>query len=455
MASQTIPPTDGGASDPIATPAPDPATPVESSQVSRNTSKSKEAPGTNSPFTSSSDYGVVPGKYFRSRRIKKGEVERPYLRRKDPREFWVDAIPIIGFIIGLAICGLLIWDGVRRVAHHKYCEVLNDNFTSWDDKVWTKEVEVGGFGNGQFEMTTNTNENVWVKDGLLIIKPTLQDEQLIERNTTLDLRGKGCTGRDWTDCVATTNTTNGTIVNPVRSGRINTKLGASIKFGRVEVTAKLPAGDWLWPAIWMLPTHSKYGEWPKSGEIDIAESRGNNRTYAQGGNDIISSTLHFGPDSENDGWWVNNVKRQALHTTFSDKYHTFGLEWTEKYIFTYLNTRLLQVAYTHFAEPFWEYGQFPLADRNGSRLENPWAHTGSNTSPFDQDFYLVLNVGVGGTNGWFKDGKAGKPWIDRGRTAKKDFWQARHQWHPTWEKQGWMEVKNVKILQQAGYNGCK
>lgn len=142
----------------------------------------------------------------------------------------------------------------------------------------------------------------------------------------LDLRGQGCTRTEWFHCLASTNTTNGTIINPVRSARINTKLGASIKFGRVEVTAKLPVGDWLWPAIWMLPTEDHYGEWPRSGEIDIAESRGNNYTHPQGGNNIVSSTLHFGPNSDNDGWWRNNVKRQALHTTYASGWHSYGVE---------------------------------------------------------------------------------------------------------------------------------
>jgi hypothetical protein len=175
-------------------------------------------------------------------------------------------------------------------------------------------------------MTTNTNENVFIKDGALWIKPTLQDSALLETDYTLDLRGRGCTGSDWTQCVALTNTTNGTIINPVKSGRINTKRGASIKFGRVEVEAELPEGDWLWPAIWMLPTDSVYGEWPRSGEIDIMESRGNNYTYKQGGNNIVSSTLHFGPNANNDGWWRNYAKKQALHTAYSSHWHTFGLE---------------------------------------------------------------------------------------------------------------------------------
>lgn len=165
-----------------------------------------------------------------------------------------------------------------------------------------------------------------MKDGVLYIKPTLQDEDLVEDDNVLDLRGKGCTGTKWSDCITATNTTNGTIVQPVKSGRVNTRLSASIRYGRVEVIAKLPAGDWLWPAIWMLPSDNVYGPWPRSGEIDIMESRGNNYTYEQGGDNIVSSAIHFGPNDANDAWWKNFVKRQALHTTYSEGFHLFGVE---------------------------------------------------------------------------------------------------------------------------------
>jgi hypothetical protein len=110
--------------------------------------------------------------------------------------------------------------------------------------------------------------------------------------------------------------------------------------------------------------------------------------------------------------------------------------------------------YTHFSEPFWQYGQFPLSDSNGTRLEDPWSWTGDNATPFDQSFYLIINVAVGGTNGWFKDGKSGKPWLDASPTAKLDFWNAQNQWHPTWEQNGQMKIKSVKMWQQSGYNGC-
>jgi beta-glucanase (GH16 family) len=304
-------------------------------------------------------------------------------------------------------------------------------------------------------MTTNTDENVFVQDGALYIKPTLQAEHLIDTNNVIDLRSDGsCTSTLWSNCLTSTNTTNGTIVNPVKSGRLSTKKGASIKYGRVEVTATLPAGDWMWPAIWLLPVDNVYGDWPRSGEIDIAESRGNDYTYAQGGNNIMSSTLHWGPNSANDAWWRTNVKRNALHSTFPAAPHVFGLEWSEQYIFTYVDTRLLQVMYFTFDRPLYAQGNFPLSDSNGTSLQDPWTQTGRDSTPFDEDFYLILDVAVGGTNGWFQDGASGKPWVDASPTARKDFWDARDQWYPTWQSNGQMVVETVKMWQQAGYNGC-
>jgi beta-glucanase (GH16 family) len=49
----------------------------------------------------------------------------------------------------------------------------------------------------------------------------------------------------------------------------------NMRYGRVEVMAKLPKGDWIWPGIWLLPKGDVYRQWPASGEIDIVESRGN------------------------------------------------------------------------------------------------------------------------------------------------------------------------------------
>jgi beta-glucanase (GH16 family) len=173
-------------------------------------------------------------------------------------------------LIGVLLSGYLVYDGLASVEQPSYCSIWEEDFSSGilDSSIWLKEAEVGGFGNGQFEQTTNTDENVFIKDGILNLKPTLQDSRLIETNNTINLTASGlCTSDLWSNCVISTNTTNGTIVNPVKSARISTRKSKSIQYGRVEVVAKLPQGDWLWPAIWMLPVNDTYGPWPTSGEV--------------------------------------------------------------------------------------------------------------------------------------------------------------------------------------------
>ncbi|BFZ64386.1 hypothetical protein YB2330_005529 [Saitoella coloradoensis] len=398
---------------------------------------------------------VVYTRQFVSRRLK-GPVEKPWLLEEDPREKWVSIIPIIGIVVGFIAAGLLIWDGIRGVAHHKYCPVLIDDFQNGlNTSIWTHDVELGGFGNGEFEWTTADSDNSYVQDGKLFIVPTLTNASLtsneINNGYTVNLTATGeCTSTTKYNCVITSNTTTGQIIPPIKSARLTTKASASIKYGRVEVRARLPKGDWIWPAIWMLPVNNTYGVWPKSGEIDIAESRGNDIFYPEGGRDIISSTLHWGPDSANDGYWRTNNKHRLPHTSFDEGFHTFGLEWSEKYLFTYVDSRLQTVLYTKFQTPFWDRGSFPLSNANGTTYVNPWS-SGTSSTPFDQEFYLILNVAVGGTNGWFVDGKDNKPWVDASSTAMGDFWRQRETWLPTWGSGDHraMVVDKVSMWQQC------
>ena len=79
--------------------------------------------------------------------------------------------------------------------------------------------------------------------------------------------------------------------------------------------AKLPIGDWLWPAIWLLPRDNQYGGWPASGEIDIVESRGNSPEYGPGGYHQSCSRWNYFPDLEtNDPKpWQNNGPNPVNH----------------------------------------------------------------------------------------------------------------------------------------------
>ncbi|KAK3331368.1 glycoside hydrolase family 16 protein [Apodospora peruviana] len=422
-----------------------PANPFQSPDVSR-------PPSSFDSSALAANYEERHQRYFHSRRVKKGEVEKPWMNKADPKEKWVTILPIIGIFVGLAISGFLVWDGIRTVVKHKYCQVLAEDWSQGiRSDIWEQEVQVGGFGNGEFQRTTADGKNVYVEGGHLIIKATPEDDDKLRKEYKIDLLSdKTCTSTSRLACIAMTNVTagNSSIVPPVLSGRINTRKGATIKYGRVEVTAKLPAGDWLWPAIWMMPKDEEYGPWPRSGEIDLAESRGNNYTHPQGGNNIVSSTLHWGPNPANDAFWRTNVKRQALHTTYSSSFHTFGVEWSQKYLFTYIDSRLLQVLYVNFDSPMWERGNFPPVDGNNTRFTDIWGQTKAFNTPFDKPFYLILNVAVGGTNGWFEDNVADKPWLNTSPNAKKDFYLAKDKWFPTWT-QPQMEVQKVMMWQQC------
>lgn len=88
-------------------------------------------------------------------------------------------------------------------------------------------------------------------------------------------------------------------------------------------------------------------------------------------------------------------KKNALHSTYAKGFHTYGVEWTPDYMFTYIDSKPIQVLYTKFNKPFWQRGNYPPGDANGTRLIDPWSQTGHDSTPFDQDFYLILNVAVG------------------------------------------------------------
>jgi hypothetical protein len=133
--------------------------------------------------------------------------------------------------------------------------------------------------NGEFEMTTDKDENLYIRNNQLYIMPTLTSDEIgadavINGGSyTIDNCNAGqgtfsiSADSSQSNCSATSDGTH--VIPPVKSGRLSTKGHHSIAYGKVEVKAKLPRGDWLWPAIWMLPVDNKYGRWPLSGEIDV------------------------------------------------------------------------------------------------------------------------------------------------------------------------------------------
>ncbi|MDB6017150.1 MAG: hypothetical protein JWR19_1639 [Pedosphaera sp.] len=156
------------------------------------------------------------------------------------------------------------------------------------------------------------------------------------------------------------------------SAKMKTSGLFSKKYGRVEFRAKLPQGQGYWPAVWMMPQSSVYGAWASSGEIDILENRGSAPTSVLG-------TLHFG------GVWPNQAQSHGPSFTFPPgdsvtNFHTYVLEWTTNSI------------------------QWIIDDQVYETQTSWWSAGGVYPAPFDQPFYIIVNLAVGGDFGGNPDG---------------------------------------------------
>lgn len=150
---------------------------------------------------------------------------------------------------------------------------------------------------------------------------------------------------------------------PYSSARLTTRSAAdgTWTYGRIEVCAKLTAGKrGLWPAIWLMPTKSRYGVWPKSGEIDVMENVG----YEPG---VVRASVHTEHNHRRRG---NHNRRVAGVPDAHDDFHVYAIEWTSEQIEFFIDERRYYVY------------------RNEHKGHAQW--------PFDEPFHLILNVAVGG-----------------------------------------------------------
>lgn len=236
--------------------------------------------------------------------------------------------------------------------------IWNDEFSgdSLDTTKWGYEegflldendINTAGWGNQELEWYTR--DNISVKDGTLNINMKKQAKEFTQKNDP----SKKATAQ-------------------YSSGKITTKDKFSVKYGRVDFRAKMPTGTGVWPAMWMLPNDARYGSWPLSGEIDVFEGRG--RTP-----DMVFGTLHYGSQ------WPNNIntsdvlnmKEDGNKKTGIDDWHVYSVVWEAENIKIYCDGKC--------------YFKCTYADwYSGSDRGNAYA-------PFDQRFYLILNLAAGGT----------------------------------------------------------
>lgn len=228
-------------------------------------------------------------------------------------------------IMTLALLITLFPAGKAADAATSWNLVWSDEFngTSLNTADWTAENGTGGsgWGNNELQYYTNRSQNLQVTGGNLVI--TAQKESY--------------NGSSYT------------------SARIKTQGKKSFTYGKIEARMKLPSGQGIWPAFWMLGSNMDTVGWPKSGEIDIME-RVNNNAYVNG-------TVHWDANGHAEYGKVSG------NLDFS-QYHVYSVEWDAKYIRWYVDGSL--------------FNEFYIENNTG------------NTEEFQKPFFLLLNLAVGG-----------------------------------------------------------
>lgn len=201
------------------------------------------------------------------------------------------------------------------------------NYTgSPDPSQWNMEIGGGGWGNNELQYYTNYQTNAMVENGVL----------------TITARQESVGGYNYT------------------SSRMTTQDKFDFKYGRIEARMKLPYGQGIWPAFWMLGANFASVGWPACGEIDIMELVG-----GTDGDNTVHSTCHW----DNGGSNANYGQGYTLPTgIFADEFHVFAVEWNASQIVAYVDDiRYFTISIT------------PPA-----------------LSEFHENFFIIMNVAVGG-----------------------------------------------------------
>ncbi|WP_127127313.1 carbohydrate-binding protein [Pseudoflavitalea rhizosphaerae] len=227
--------------------------------------------------------------------------------------------------------GAVIFDG-----NPAWTMIYNDEFDYTgqpDPTKWTTDPRPKGWINSEQQVyTDSSHDNARVRNGNLVI-----------------------TGKK--------NYPTGDPAAPWSSARVISLGKMEFLYGKAEMRAKLPRARGSWPAFWLMPTTNAYGNWPKSGEIDILEHVGNNFGKAM-------CAVH----TENKNWTNGgNLGGNQIIPDLDTAYHVYGVEWSPD-----------SLRFTHDGIGFYTY-------------VNP--HTDWKDWPFDKPFYVILNIAMGGGMG--------------------------------------------------------
>ncbi len=209
--------------------------------------------------------------------------------------------------------------------------VWNDEFTgtSIDASIWNQEIGngSGGWGNNELEYYTNSLKNNFLSNGNLII----------------EARKEAISGFNYS------------------STRMTTQNKKSIKYGRIDIRAKLPVSKGMWPALWMLGSNITSVGWPACGEMDIMELVGSSPGR-------VRSTMHWKSVA---GVHLSSGADYNLPSgDFSQQFHVFSMVWSQDLIKNYVDDKLV--------------------------LTVTGADAGAASYPFNASQFFIFNVAVGG-----------------------------------------------------------
>jgi beta-glucanase (GH16 family) len=242
------------------------------------------------------------------------------------------AFVVLLLLGGASVCGSQERaDAVQLPQREGWQLVWHDEFeaAALDPASWTFDLGAGGWGNRELELYTKSTDNVRVEGGMLVIEARAEEKQ----------------GMQYT------------------SGRIKTQGRVSWTYGRIEARIKVPEGNGIWPAFWMLGENIPIAPWPNCGEIDIMEVLGRQP-------EILHGTVHGPGYSASSG----PTKSFAFKTlaSFASDFHLYAVEWDAERI----QWSVDDVVY--FAVTPADVGP-----------HKKWV--------FDHPFFVLLNVAVGGT----------------------------------------------------------
>jgi beta-glucanase (GH16 family) len=209
--------------------------------------------------------------------------------------------------------------------------------TTLDLTKWNIETGGGGWGNNEKQYYTNRTDNLRLENGSLVIEAKKEVYQ----------------------------------TNNYTSARINSRDKVAYKYGKIEARINLPPGKGTWPAFWMMGANITAVRWPLCGEIDIMEHVGSKPT-------MISHATHT---TEKNGSKGNNWYSQKTVADVENNYHTYAIEWEEK-----------------FNEGD-DCISFYIDGVKSATVWEPHVNATLQQWPFKADFYLLLNIAIGGNMG--------------------------------------------------------